>query len=157
MDCRQLKEIVVVPALTALGLNTPSAVNLLLGTAAVESQMGKYIKQIKGPALGIYQMEPRTYLDIWLRLIDPKIALKAKIKLLLGYEGKPPAERLSSDLMLATIMTRLYYFSIPQSLPDKDDIMGLGTYWKDHYNTHLGAGSVQEFTDAYYRYVKKGV
>lgn len=157
MDCRQLKEIVIVPALTALGLNTPSAVNLLLGTAAVESQMGKYIKQIKGPALGIYQMEPRTYLDIWLRLIQPKVALKAKIKLLLGYEGKPPAERLSSDLMLATIMTRLHYFAVPQTLPDKDDIMGLGTYWKDHYNTHLGKGSVQEFTDAYYRHVKQSV
>ena len=38
---------------------------LLLGTAAVESSGGRYLYQIKGPARGIFQMEPRTGWDIW--------------------------------------------------------------------------------------------
>lgn len=160
MEARQVRDLIIYPCLTALGLNTPSAVNLMLGTMAQESQMGKYIAQkgigLKG-GIGIYQMEARTYLDIWKRQIEPSAALKAKIRLLLGYEVMPPAERMASDLMLATLMTRLYYFAVRQSLPDKDDIMGLATYWKDFYNTRLGNGTIQEFSDAYFRLVKKGL
>lgn len=157
MDARQLKEIIISPVLTALGMNSPSAVNLLLGTAAQETKMGKYIKQIKGPALGIYQMEPLTYRYLWDVRIEKSVPMRAKIKLMLGYSTRPPAERMASDLMLATLMSRLHYYYVPESLPDKDDIMGLATYWKTHYNTRLGDGTIQEFIDAYYRYVKASI
>lgn len=46
-------------------LCSDAAVNLLLGTAAQESEFGKYIRQIRGPALGVFQMEPATF--DWLR------------------------------------------------------------------------------------------
>lgn len=160
MNVRQVRDIIIVPALTALGLNSPSAVNLMLGTCAQESGLGQFIAQngigLKG-GIGIYQMEKPTYLDLWNNHIVNSSSLKAKIRLLLGYEVMPPAERMATDLALATVMTRLYYFYIPQSLPNKDDIMGLAAYWKDYYNTKLGKGTKEEFADAYYRLVKKGL
>lgn len=44
-------------------------VELLQETAAIESHRGKFIKQINGPAQGIFQMEPRTIEDTlnWLK------------------------------------------------------------------------------------------
>ena len=40
------------------------------GTAAVESRMGTYLRQIGGPALGIWQVEPATHLDCWDNWLD---------------------------------------------------------------------------------------
>jgi hypothetical protein len=42
-----------------------AAAQLLLGTALKESLQLKYRRQIQGPALGYYQMEPATHDDIW--------------------------------------------------------------------------------------------
>lgn len=155
INSAQLRDIIIRPTLTALGMLSPSAENLLLGTAAVESQIGKYIKQVNGPAIGIFQMEPRTFEDIWERKISTNVAVRAKVRLLLGYEVRPKAERMASDLMLAALMTRIFYYSIPKELPDKDDIIGLATYWKTYYNTPKGKGTVEGFSDAYTRYVKE--
>ena len=69
MDARQVRDTLIIPVCAALGLNSPSAVQLLLGTAAQESHMGHYLVQVRGPAIGMYQMEPNTYLDIWRRYI----------------------------------------------------------------------------------------
>ena len=47
--------------LKEFGMYSESATNLLLGTAAQESRFGTYIKQINGPACGVFQIEPLTY------------------------------------------------------------------------------------------------
>ena len=60
----QLKK-AIEEVLDYLNLNSLSAVNLLLGTAAQESRLGEYIEQVNGPALGIFQMEPKTEIDIF--------------------------------------------------------------------------------------------
>ena len=55
----------ITSVLKELNLHSDNAVNLLMGTAAQESHLGKYRKQIGGgPALGIFQMEPATFNDI---------------------------------------------------------------------------------------------
>ena len=155
MDCRQLKEFVIVPALTALGMFNPNAVNLLLGTAAQESNLGHYIVQqgigFKG-GIGIYQMEALTYNNIWDRQIENNIALKAKIRLLLGYAGRPEVNRMATDLLLATVMCRLYYYAVPKPLPQ--DLPSMAAFWKLHYNTVLGAGTEEEFIENYNKYIK---
>src|SRR5258706_9966058 len=103
INCSQLRDIIIKPALIAIGLNSEAAINLLLGTAAQESNMGTYVKQTTGPALGLFQCEPLTYDDIWDRLVQPSVAMKAKIQLYCGYSGKPAAKRLMFDMSLATI------------------------------------------------------
>lgn len=49
--------------------NEESLVDLLLETCATESHRGKYVQQMHGPAIGIYQMEPNTLHDTldWLK------------------------------------------------------------------------------------------
>lgn len=153
IDCTQLKEIIIVPTITALGMNSPSAVNLLLGTAAQESHLGRYLKQINGSALGLYQIEPRTFHWVWTSRIDTSYAMKARIRLMLGYEGKPDVMRLASDLMLSTAICRLYYATFEEPLPDADDVEGLADYWKKHWNTVLGKGTTKQFIENYKRYI----
>ena len=66
MDSNQLKNLIIIPVLEKANLYSKSAVNLLLGTAAVESQLGHYIEQVpSGIAKGIYQCEMSTHYDIF--------------------------------------------------------------------------------------------
>jgi hypothetical protein len=156
MDCQQLQDVIVKPTLIALGLWSPSAVNLLLGTAAQESQMGKYLVQQKigfRGGIGIYQMQAPAFMSTWDKMVTPNPVMRNRLKLLLGYEGRPVADRMASDLLLATAMCRLYYAAINTALPQADDINGLAHYWKIYYNSEVGKGTTQQFVENYRNYV----
>ena len=58
-------------------------------TAAVESNLGDYIKQTKGPAMGIFQVEKATERDVMDRYLAAphRERLKAKV---LQLAGDPP-------------------------------------------------------------------
>lgn len=154
IDCIQLRDIIIKPSLSALGLLSDSAVNLILGTAAVESEMGKYIVQNGGPAVSIYQIEPRTYSYIWDRHIENSRSMKAKVKLLLGYDGKPQPIRMASDLILATVMARLIYANVLEKLPESNDIKGMARYYKIYFNTMSGKSTEEKFIEKYNLYIK---
>jgi hypothetical protein len=79
MNARQLRAYVIQPTLKPMGLWSLAAETLLVGTCAHESAMGKYLHQIKGPALGIYQIEPITHFDIWNNYLRYKPALRDQI------------------------------------------------------------------------------
>lgn len=146
MNAQQLKELVIEPVLKDTGLYSEVAVNLLLGTAAQESRMGYYLKQVKGPALGIYQIEPET---AWWLL--KKYRDKAEHYL---NEIHTVEEQLIIDLALQTLVCRLKYYSIKEPLPDDpNDVWKLAHYWKKYYNTHLGKGTPEEFVANYRRFV----
>lgn len=152
INVKQLTELVIVPTLEYLGMNSEAAVNLMLGTLAQESAMGTYIKQINGPALGIYQMEPHAHQDIY----DSYLTYRPDLRFKLGLYAKsdyPVAEQMIADLNYATAMARLQYYRRPERLPEADDVFGLAVYWKEFYNTIAGAGTVDEFVENYERYV----
>lgn len=160
MQARQLRDVVIIPSLTAIGQYSSAAVNLLLGTCAQESQMGHYLIQKRigmSGGIGIYQMQKSTFDDVWDRAVMPNIAMKAKIRLLLGYEGRPNADRIASDLLLATVMARLFYYLIPESFPKENDIDGLAHYYKQHYNTPSGKATELQFKLNYIQYVQKDI
>lgn len=133
-----------------------SAINLLMGTAAQESRFGKYLRQLHdGPALGVYQMEPATHHDIWQNYIRYQGQLAERLSHL-GYFGPATTdfdEQLVFDLRYATIMARLHYRRVPEALPPRDDVPALASYWKEHYNTHLGKGHTSEFRENYARFL----
>lgn len=130
-----------------------SAVNLLLGTAAQESHFGTYLRQLgNGPALGVFQMEPATLNDIWDNFIVYRSPEFQRALMDLGY--LKDAARLVYDLRYAAIMCRIHYYRVPEALPAWNTVNGLAHYWKDHYNTHLGAGTVSEFEENYELYVE---
>lgn len=147
-----LRDYVIIPALDSIGLLSDAAINLLLGTCAQESLMGKHLHQLGGgPALGIYQMEPETHTCLWENYLN----YRQELSELITKNGEPkPHERLITDLRYATIMARIRYLRVPEALPSAKDIEGLAHYWKNHYNTHKGKGTVKKFMLNYRRYVK---
>ena len=150
MDKTQLKNLID-RILKSLDLYSEHAVNLLLGTCAQESAFGTYIRQLgKGPALGIFQMEPATFNDIENNFLRYKPDLKVKIKQLSGISEMSP-EQLEYNLVLAACMARVHYLRVPEALPT--DLTGYARYWKKYYNTHLGKGTEAEFINNYKKYV----
>lgn len=126
-----------------------SAVSLLLGTAAVESGMGSYLTQLGGgPARGVFQMEPATEADIWVNFLRYRDGMRDAVTSVTGVARPCPAH-LKGNIIYATVMARIKYYRAPGALPEFDDIAKQGRYWKDHYNTSLGAGKIEDFYKAY--------
>lgn len=156
MNAEQLRNLIIQPTLQYLRLDSLAAQNLLLGTAAQESQMGVYIKQINGSALGIYQMELFTFKDITQRYLGShdKIPLRRKVIDLTSVKSFGfDFSDLAGNLYFATALARLKYLTIKELLPDADDIEGLAKYWKKYYNTYEGKGTESEFIANYKKYV----
>lgn len=141
--------------LRKIDMHSESAVNLLLGTAAQESQFGTYLRQLNGgPAVGVFQMEPGTLLDIWQNYLAGRMDLFNMVLDFIGSGALPDdADELESNLAYAIVMARLHYRRVPERLPDADDIEGLARYWKKYYNTPKGAGTEAEFVRNYKKYI----
>ncbi|EPW7384749.1 TPA: hypothetical protein ACMD15_003410 [Vibrio cholerae] len=149
MNWKHYKKFVVVPTLKKIGLYSEAAANLIVGTAAQESN-GHHLIQLNGVALGFIQMEPATYTDIWDNFLSFKPELEAKISHLASIEstsnGLPPdKEQLITNLAFSVAMCRAHYLRKREPLPNHDDVEGMAKYWKEHYNTHKGKGTPEEF------------
>lgn len=139
MDFREASDMIQT-VLTEKGLYSESAVKLLLGTMAVESDFGKFTRQIGGPALGIFQMEKPTF--EW---------LKEKYSDEYGL-SRYSFEMLETNNKLAVLFARLRYLVAPDDLPKESDIKGLAEYWKKHYNTPKGKGKTTDFISKFKTY-----
>ena len=136
-----------------IGLYNPNATELLMLTAAQESHLGEYLYQIKGPALGIFQMEPATHESLWKNYLVRKPELVKKLTAFI-------TTREHANLMLAgnipyqAAMGRIFYYEKPGELPDGQDVVGMAKSWKKYWNTVHGKGTVEEAINNYNRYVK---
>lgn len=149
LDPKQLRDLVVMPVLQQLDLpsDAPSkgaaAMELLMGTAMQESQL-VYIHQLGGgPAVGLWQMEPATFL--WLAgWVNQRPSLLAKV---MGYSIgiSPQVNQLAGNVYLACAMARLRYYVVPEALPGQGDAEAQARYYKAHYNTPAGAATVEEY------------
>ena len=151
MNAQQLHDLIIKPALRYMGGNYDSkdARFLLLCTAAIESKCGYYIKQIKGPALGAWQMEPETHDDIWgncdaLRKGDIPICVNS----LRLSTAVSPHDNLVASPMYACAMARLKYSMDSASLPKHDNFREVYNYYKRIYNTPAGASTYEKFKQA---------
>jgi len=148
-----LRQLVVRPALVQLDLWSRAAENLVMGTAAQESGM-RYLKQLGGPAIGLWQMEPATYNDIWERWLSKNPAIEERVLQLVSFKNAiksrtPAVTEMYGNLPYAAAMCRIFYRRIPAPLPAADDVEGLADYWKQHYNSILGAGKPEQFVRNY--------
>lgn len=136
--------------MTLAGAN---AVQLMIGTAAVESRMGYYRRQLgNGPARGIYQMEPATERDIWQNWIRFQSGMGDKIKEITGVGAADPIA-LEKNLSYQTVMSRLHYRRVRAPLPQYNDIKAQAEYWKKYYNTYLGKGTPEKYIECWERFV----
>ncbi len=132
-----------------------NAVELLMLTAAQETLLGKYLWQVKGPALGMFQMEPNTFNDIWINFI----AYRGNIRDTLNDWRAPAVSwdmRMNADLAYQIVMARIFYMRILAPLPPSSDLRAMAEYYKKYWNTHLGAATVQEAVNHYYKYAQTG-
>jgi hypothetical protein len=151
LNINQFRELIVQSSLNDLLLYSIEAVELLVFTCAVESLGGTYIKQVNGPALGIYQMEPITYNDIWHNFIIPDTKLSLRLFNSFDVNRMPSEARLIYDLRYATAMTRIFYLRIQEPLPSASDVNAIWEYYKKYYNTSNGAAqkddAIQKYRD----------
>lgn len=154
LDCSQFRSLIVEPVLSKLRVYSKNAEELLVFTCATESLGGTLLHQVKGPALGIYQMEPNTYTDIWVNYIRARNQLATLMALHYNCNKIPDVERLIYDLHFATAMTRIHYLRCPGNIPDSKDIDGIWEYYKQHYNTPKGKAKKDESIKKYQDFVR---
>lgn len=143
LNPRQFHDLVIVPTLAYLDLDSPAARRLLLGTALAESNL-TYLKQLGlGPALGVYQVEPATHRDLDEHFYPRHPSLAARVRQLAAPTSRDDFyvahEQLVTNLAYATAVARVVYYRRPEPLPAANDAAGLARYHEVHYNTRLGA------------------
>jgi len=157
MKAQQLLDYIIKPSLEFMdgNYNSENAQMLLLATAAIESKCGYYIKQVNGPALGIWQMEPATLHDIYDNcdaLATNNHLMYKKVDYLDLFEATQTSE-LERGLMLspmyACAMARLKYSMDSEPLPNYNDKKAIYDYYKRIYNTPLGASTYEKFDSAW--------
>lgn len=149
METKQFRKLIE-RTLKAIDHYSPEAVNLLLGTAAQESRFGYYLRQIKGPALGFFQMEPITHDCHVKEYLSHHPRLRELIKEVSGVSCFNK-KHLEYNIVYSICMARVHYLRRPGRIPS--DKEGLAKYWKDHYNTYLGRGRESEFLINFDKYV----
>jgi len=168
LDVTQLRDEIIIPTLQTMSverdLATDAAVELLLGTAAVESRLEAVRQYHGGPARSIYQIEPPTYFDVLHRLAIhfPSISTIVRRFQLAqcpltepaeawGWSGRPSQPRtdeLIGNLWLATAIARGKYWLVTVALPAAGDREGQARYWLRWYNAG-GAGTVRKYLTAW--------
>ncbi len=153
MDPDQLRELVVRPTLEHFDLWSEAAENLVVGTAAQESNF-RYLRQLpNGPALGLWQCEPETFASMLRNYFHFRAELREKVCAWCDVSALR-AEALIYNLRLGAIVCRLHYRRIPEPLPDAEDLPALASYWDRHYNRNPEKGFPDEFVENYRRLVE---
>lgn len=152
----QFRDEIIVPTLKFMGkviderMYSEDAVTLLLGTACAESQL-TYMRQLNdGPALGLYQMEPATYEDIVKYCERKGTDFKNKVIYCIYqemYRDMPDLSQLIYNLRLQTVFARLHYWRVTQPIPTAPQLQA--KYWKRHFNTELGRGTIQHYLSSF--------
>lgn len=136
---------IIEPVLCHLDAFSPAASQLLLGTAVHESLGLRHRRQMGGgPARSYFQMEGATHDDIWDNYLVYQASLKAKIEALLR-PGNDKRYELEHNDNYAAGMARAHYRRVRAALPGHNDLDGQANYWKQYYNTPLGAGTPEKY------------
>ncbi len=135
---------VIAPVLQTLRMGSVAAEKLLLMTAAHESMGFRYRRQVGGPALSYFQIEPATLDDLYANYLAFRPARQAKMDAFLPT-GMNRLDALEQDDRYACACARMIYARVQAALPDAADDMALAAYAKQHWNTHAGKASAAKY------------
>lgn len=153
LNVDQIRELVIRPTLAVVDIVvTPEAEETLLAIAAHESAGFRYVAQIHGPALGLWQMEPATHDDCWEHFIDKRPGLIKRVRVLCTDPGHDASE-MAWNLRYACAMARLQLRRFPEALPAPHDLDAIAALWKLRWNTPAGAGTIAQFVANYHNHV----
>ena len=142
-----IRKDVIEPVVEVLG-GGHAAVELLYYTGLAESGY-RVTKQVGGPALGYWQMEPATYQDIVDNFFHYRPELFGKVVEVAELVGRLySVYDLETNHKLACAMARVHYLRVPAPLPPPGELASQAAYWKEYYNTVKGKGSVEHFLAA---------
>ena len=136
--------------LLELDLFSEDAVNLLMGTMAQESDFGTYIKELRGgDGLSFFRMTPYMHAAVCENL-KSRESLTKKIKQTCSV-SKLSFEFLLYNIKYAICLAAVFYSMQEDPIPTSID--GYSKYWKEHYNTRAGKGTISQFIFNYKKYV----
>jgi hypothetical protein len=166
MNTEKYYKEVVEPTLNLFGIFRPELAKILVMTANHESGLFKHKRQVGGgPGNGYCQVETGTHNDIWESYliyrksaenitqhffnIDAKTFIKNKQYL---NERDTLINNDSYNCLMAAItyirreLTTMNDTKMKEKIPTNvNDIVALAKYWKRHYNTAGGKGTVEKF------------
>jgi hypothetical protein len=121
-----------------------TAIKLLMETAGAETNRGLTKDTSINAGMGITQIDRLPFKDIKdrCREVDKK-ALKIYLDIDIDLVEW---EHLRYNPLLCMIFTRLKYKKIPDLIPDNAE--DRADYWKIHYNTVAGKGTIKHYLDA---------
>lgn len=147
LNSEQFRDLIT-RTLVAADMHSKNAVELLMGTAAHESHLGTYLRQIKGPALGFFQMEPATEQDIWKNYLKYRPKLVSAITRV-SWTALPSSWALETNIAYQIIMARIHYRRVPHPLPYFGSVYSMAEYWDKYYNCNPDKGFPEQFVEAY--------
>ena len=160
---KQFRELIIQAPLKAIGLYSEESEALLLSICAQESNGGYYLKQTtegENAALGPYQMQEATYNDIWENTLSKPEHSDLKLRILTAcrYPLIPRADVMVYNLWYATIMARVFWLHVKESMPPCPDSSGTGLdklwlLYKKYWNTAAGKATKEEFVAHYNQFV----
>lgn len=139
-----------------IDFSTPAAEDLVVGTALAETGLQAIDQWLgaddttPGPAFGLFQVEPMTHDDLFGNFLSHRPDYAERVT---QFLSPMPGQhmQLALNIAYAVAVCRMIFYRRPEPLPDAGDVEGLGRYWKAHYNTALGAGTVDKFVAAWRR------
>tara|TARA_R100000234_G_scaffold3291_3_gene2738 strand:- start:900 stop:1346 length:447 start_codon:yes stop_codon:yes gene_type:complete len=143
---KQIREIIEW-SLKEMDLYSEDAVDLVYKTGNAETGY-RHLKQMGGgPAIGFWQVEPATLIDIIDNYVKYRPKLEKRLKSL-GFDKRDMEVRVMSNLALQAAFCRLKYRRDKYPLPKAGDLKAQAECWKRVYNTHLGKGTIKHFMEA---------
>tara|TARA_R100000353_G_scaffold9914_2_gene11118 strand:- start:8595 stop:9083 length:489 start_codon:yes stop_codon:yes gene_type:complete len=127
------------------------ALDIVYATGLVESKY-EYIEQIgTGPAKSFWQVEPETAVDNCRNFISKRPELLQVCSDILGIDpyyfiDAQPDDWdwiLRTNIAAGILHCRIKYWRVPEPIEKGEE--GLAKYWKEHYNTAEGAGTIEHF------------
>ncbi len=136
-----LRSLVIRPTLEQLDDWSPAAENLLLGTAAQESQLGfrlhnSHLQSSQNQGQGLYRISPNTHIQVWdeFLITDPELASRLRGLASQQQFLKAPHQELITNLSYATGVAWMIYKRHRVALPDANDIEAMGAYWLQYFS-----------------------
>ena len=133
-------------SLQHLNLDSEDARSLIYSTGKAESDYKTLQQYGGGPALGFFQMEPNTAIDIWDNYVMYRPKYRDKLYAL-GFDEGTLEFCLLSNIGVQAALCRLHYRRVPSALPKAGDLNSQAKYWKKYYNTELGKGTIKHFME----------
>ena len=119
-----------------------TAIQMLVETAAQETHGGRYRDPSPdGAGRGLCQLDLIAFQDVQQRTRNKDVeAVREAFGIVLAQVDH---DDLDYSPMLSMVFARLFYRLIPDVFPVT--VEGRAAYWKEHYNTVLGKGTVDEY------------